>query len=307
MIFSNAALQWIPDHDRARSAPVRPGRAGRGARIPDTVPCVLAAGRVHRRDRGATRPGAIADDRTKDRADDGGRVLLLRRSGGRARSLDMWETEYHHVMDSPESIVDWISSTGLRPFLGALGTDAERKRFVEMLTERVEHVLSAAARREGSLRFPAPVRRGISIACGRMRSTVTISLVAYEKGRPHAYQCRIHSDRQGQARDRRGGHRRAARARRQRRAESHGPARWRVRDTDDGVRADARIWPTRRGRRRSVVARIPGDHERDRADPRRVAHRVVVLPDRVRRSRSRRDHPPDRSRPSRRGASTSNR
>ena len=30
-----------------------------------------------------------------------------------ARSVDLWETEYMHVMESPNAIVDWISSSGL--------------------------------------------------------------------------------------------------------------------------------------------------------------------------------------------------
>jgi len=55
----------------------------------------------------------------------------------RARSLDIWETEYSHVMDGPRAIVEWISSTGLRPFLGALDTEPERERFLGMLNDAV--------------------------------------------------------------------------------------------------------------------------------------------------------------------------
>jgi trans-aconitate 2-methyltransferase len=69
-----------------------------------------------------------------------------------ARKLDIWETEYIHVMDGPESIVDWISSTGLRPFLDALDTDAERKRFVDLLNKRVAQ--SYKRRRDGKVLFP---------------------------------------------------------------------------------------------------------------------------------------------------------
>jgi trans-aconitate 2-methyltransferase len=69
-----------------------------------------------------------------------------------ATRLDIWETEYSHVLDSPEAIVDWIASTGLRPFLGVLDSEAERERFREMLTERV--VAGYSRRVDGRVLFP---------------------------------------------------------------------------------------------------------------------------------------------------------
>jgi trans-aconitate 2-methyltransferase len=55
----------------------------------------------------------------------------------RVRTLDIWETEYYHIMEGPESIIDWISSTGLRPFLDALDRDEEQQQFIVKLRERV--------------------------------------------------------------------------------------------------------------------------------------------------------------------------
>jgi len=70
----------------------------------------------------------------------------------RATSVDVWESEYHHVMESPLAIVDWISTTGLRPYLDALDSDAERERFLELLKERV--VGSYTRRSDGRVLFP---------------------------------------------------------------------------------------------------------------------------------------------------------
>jgi trans-aconitate 2-methyltransferase len=51
-----------------------------------------------------------------------------------------------------KSIVDWISSTGLRPFLDALDIDAERKGFVDLLNTRV--AASYPRRQDGKVLFP---------------------------------------------------------------------------------------------------------------------------------------------------------
>ena len=50
--------------------------------------------------------------------------------------LGIWQTEYIHVMNDAEAIVEWYKGTGLRPYLEALKTDANRERFLsEYLSE----------------------------------------------------------------------------------------------------------------------------------------------------------------------------
>ena len=34
--------------------------------------------------------------------------------------IDVWETEYIHVMPGAEAILDWYKGTGLRPYFAAL-------------------------------------------------------------------------------------------------------------------------------------------------------------------------------------------
>ena len=66
--------------------------------------------------------------------------------------LDLWETEYYHVVSDPQAIVDWIRGTGLRPFLSALATDAERRAFEAALLSRV--AASYPRRPDGRVLFP---------------------------------------------------------------------------------------------------------------------------------------------------------
>jgi trans-aconitate 2-methyltransferase len=69
-----------------------------------------------------------------------------------ASRLDIWQTEYIHVLDGPERIVEWYRATGLRPFLGALETDEQRTGF---LADYLEHIRRAYPRRpDGRVLFP---------------------------------------------------------------------------------------------------------------------------------------------------------
>ena len=69
-----------------------------------------------------------------------------------ARHVDMWEMVYHQIMGSPAAIVEWMSSTGLRPYLDSLDSDEERRCFAALLEERV--AASYPRRSDGMVLFP---------------------------------------------------------------------------------------------------------------------------------------------------------
>lgn len=151
VVFSNAALQWVPDH----AAVVRRllgWVAPEGAlafQIPSAEYAVVRR-LIHE---------VAADPKWAERMTAPLGALTMETPAfyyaylaPHARSLDIWETEYLHVMPSHDAVVDWISSTGLRPFLQALATDAERGEFVGRLRERVRE--SYEAHCDGSVLFP---------------------------------------------------------------------------------------------------------------------------------------------------------
>jgi trans-aconitate 2-methyltransferase len=137
LVFSNAALQWVRDHDailRRLFARVRPGGA-LAVQIPSNWNSP-----AHREMRAlAALPkwsplmarAHVADWHTEDPAYYYDVLTPL------AARLDLWDTEYLHVMDSVEGIVDWYRGSGLRPFLEALSSDAEREAFVAEYTGRI--------------------------------------------------------------------------------------------------------------------------------------------------------------------------
>lgn len=45
-----------------------------------------------------------------------------------AINVDVWRTEYMHVVDGVGAIVEWVKGTGLQPFLHRMDGDEEAKQ-----------------------------------------------------------------------------------------------------------------------------------------------------------------------------------
>jgi len=69
-----------------------------------------------------------------------------------AASMNLWETTYLHVMPNVESISEWYKSTGMRPFLDALGADSEREHFIKDYTDAIRSEYRTHA--DGHVLFP---------------------------------------------------------------------------------------------------------------------------------------------------------
>jgi trans-aconitate 2-methyltransferase len=50
-------------------------------------------------------------------------------------SVEFWQTDYIHVLSSQPAIIEWIRSTGMKPYLDCL-PEKDRPQFeIEVLTE----------------------------------------------------------------------------------------------------------------------------------------------------------------------------
>jgi len=70
-----------------------------------------------------------------------------------AEKVDIWHTIYHHVLDDDHAIVDWVRSTGLRPFLDAIGPP-EQDAFLESYRKRLSKAYPPRVDGKVLLRFP---------------------------------------------------------------------------------------------------------------------------------------------------------
>jgi len=153
LVFSNAALQWLPDHARAIPrvwAWVAPGGAlafqvpARDPHPPAWLEGMLA---VRARSPWAAVAAPAPDDSSVLSLEE--YYDLLAPSASR---VELWDTEYGHVLDGPAAIVEWTRSTLLRPWLAALPSDRDRSSYLAELTAELER--RVPRRRDGRVVFP---------------------------------------------------------------------------------------------------------------------------------------------------------
>jgi trans-aconitate 2-methyltransferase len=151
VVFANAALQWVPDH--ARIVPHLFAQVAPGGALAVQVPTHTSSP-VHQ-----AMLSLAQDPSWRDRLDAALQAItvetptiyydLLQQLAAR---IDLWVTEYLHVLPEPAAVIEWMRGTGLRPFLQALTDDAERSRFEARLLPAVERGYPRQA--DGRVLFP---------------------------------------------------------------------------------------------------------------------------------------------------------
>lgn len=150
LIFANATLQWLPDH--ARLLPRLLSLVAVGGALAVQMPRNFDEP-SHRIVRDTVEHGPWAD--------------RLRGKGLRqpvptpqtyygilesaASRLDIWETEYLHVLSGEDAVLNWVKGTALTPLLGAL-EERQRNEFLGVLRRKLGQAYPA--RLSGVTLFP---------------------------------------------------------------------------------------------------------------------------------------------------------
>ena len=153
LIYANAALQWVPDHEHLIPrlfAALAPGGV-LAIQMPDN-----REEPTHRLMRAVAAEAPWAEPiGNADRL----RTLLLPLGGyydllaPAAARVDVWHTIYQHPMANAAAIVEWVRGTGLKPFVDRLPADLQASYLAEY-ERRVD--LAYPARTDGKrlLAFP---------------------------------------------------------------------------------------------------------------------------------------------------------
>ena len=135
LIFSNAALNWLPHHETLLPGFVRcltPGGV-LAIQMPcnHDTPSQTAMSDVARAGPRAARLAPLCDSTPVAEP-----AFYYRTLRPHVAALEIWQTEYIHILEGDNPVVEWMSGTALRPFL-ALLDDGERADFIADYEARV--------------------------------------------------------------------------------------------------------------------------------------------------------------------------
>ena len=150
VIYSNAALHWLDNHDRLMAellSGLKPGGVlavqmprNFGAKSHTSITETALDGPWRKVLEPLLRPSPVAEP-----------AVYYDLLAPRAAALDIWETEYLQVLDGANPVKEWTKGTWLSPLLAALD-EPERSRFEAEYGERVARAYKP--RRDGKTLFP---------------------------------------------------------------------------------------------------------------------------------------------------------
>ena len=136
LVFSNAAIQWLPDHDKllADFWKVINTNGALAVQIPlyHLMPI-----------------SSIVEETAKsDKWNDAFKTLVTKLTINEAGyyydvlsrftdNISIWESRYQHVMNSHSEIFEMLRSTGIKPYLERLSNDREKEEFAAIVIEKM--------------------------------------------------------------------------------------------------------------------------------------------------------------------------
>jgi trans-aconitate 2-methyltransferase len=157
LLFANAVLQWLPDHAQLLPALLEQVRPGGALALQMPRNFEEPSHRLMREIEPAPETGSpswaerLAAVRALNRVSSPEFYYDL--LAPRASSVDIWQTNYQHVMQDAAAIVEWVKGTGLRPYLDALPA-AERAHYLARYQGGIEHAYPARSDGRRLFNFP---------------------------------------------------------------------------------------------------------------------------------------------------------
>jgi len=153
LIFSNAALQWVPDHSSllpSLLAKLAPGGT-LAVQIPDNL-----EEPAHRLMRAIAAEGPWSSQlaaTSAARSERHSPEWYFETLRAHAPQVDVWRTTYYHALPDASAVVEWFKGTGLRPFLDPLDP-AQQAAFLERYRDAIAQAYPPLA--DGLVVLPFP-------------------------------------------------------------------------------------------------------------------------------------------------------
>lgn len=136
LVFSNAALQWVPNHPELFLRLLN--QVGAGGALAVQMPInfdSLPHRSIHEVTASPSWRARWGPGLEGARVESPGFYYDL--FAPRSASVDLWQTEYVHVVPDAGSILEWVKGTTLRPYLDSLTSADERTRFLGEIGQRI--------------------------------------------------------------------------------------------------------------------------------------------------------------------------
>jgi len=160
IVFSNATIQWLPGHEKLipefMSLVKRGGALAVQVPMFNRMPLNDAILRVAERPEWKARMQGCADNFTYHDGD-----FYYRLLAPQATVVELWQTEYIHVLPSHPALIEFCRSTALRPYLERLPSEKDKSAFEGHLLEECQKAYPAQPDGKVLFRF----KRLFFIAC----------------------------------------------------------------------------------------------------------------------------------------------
>ena len=134
IVFSNACIQWVPNHQKLIPEMLNllksSGMLLVQTPMNEASPIQLVLAEMIKSEKWIKK---FPNPRKSFNLSPGEYFDLLNSC---ATEFSMWETDYYHTLDSHQAIIDWCKSTALRPFLNCL-TDDKKIEFEREIHEKI--------------------------------------------------------------------------------------------------------------------------------------------------------------------------
>lgn len=150
LIFSNAVIQWMPNHEQLISKLffMLNDNGALAVQLPDVrnMGIQIAIEKTIKDAKWAHKLAKLSPFNMNDAG------YYYDICSSLCNDFLLWETKYYHVMDSYERILDWYGSAGLRPYFDALGDDQDIAEFENQVLRRIgKHY---QVQQDGNVLFP---------------------------------------------------------------------------------------------------------------------------------------------------------